>query len=190
MFLVLIHLKRSLDTIISIAIYDSPPPRGLAKVGGNGLLSYLRPRIQSICKNLYPTNPKAVDDNLCDGILRDSLDPGAINVMISGSKLPPPRTANELLGAEFGSSKSKPTSTVKQGTFDGPVLVAQGILDPLNDALGRAESLGKLRSGITVSKIDGGHCPHDELPDIIANEITSWIATSVWIDSEKSLTKV
>ena len=64
------------------------------------MLAYLQPQIQSICKNLYPTNPDAVDNNLCSGILRgDSLDPGAINVMISGSKLPPPRTANELLGA-------------------------------------------------------------------------------------------
>ena len=89
---------------------------------------YLRPRIQSICKNLYPTNPDAVDDILCGGILRDSLDSGAINVMISGSKLPPPRTANELLGADFGSCKNRDLvktydSRFKEGTFDGPVLV-------------------------------------------------------------------
>ena len=63
-------------------------------------IALLQLQIQSICKNLYPTNPDAVDNNLCSGILRgDSLDPGAINVMISGSKLPPPRTVNELLGA-------------------------------------------------------------------------------------------
>ena len=124
-------------------------------------MAYLRPQIQSICRNLYPTNPSAVDDKLCDGILRDSLDPGAINVMISGSKLPPPRTANELLGADFGSSKTKVSSNVEEGTFDGPVLVAQGILDPLNDARGRADLLGELRSGITISRMNGGHCPHD-----------------------------
>ena len=148
----------------------SPPPRDIAKYGGNGLLAYLRPRIQSICTNLYPTNPAAVDNNLCDGILRDSLDPGAINVMISGSKLPPPRTANELLGADFGSSTSKnkissssssSPQVVRERTFDGPVLVAQGILDPLNDAKGRADMLDDLRMGITVSRMDAGHCPHD-----------------------------
>jgi pimeloyl-ACP methyl ester carboxylesterase len=65
-----------------------PIPRPIARAFGNGLLSYLRPRIQSICKNLYPTNPAAVDEALCSNILRDSLDPGAINVMVSGSKLP------------------------------------------------------------------------------------------------------
>ncbi len=132
----------------------------VANVGGEGLLWYLRPRIQSICVNLYPTNPTAVDNTLCSGILRDSLDPGAINVMISGSKLPPPRTANELLGADFGSSINKEynknQTIFNESTFDGPVLVAQGFLDPLNDAKGRAEMFGGLRDGITVNPINAG----------------------------------
>ena len=101
----------------------SPPSRLIATVGGEGLLWYLRPRIQSICANLYPANPAAEDDILCDGILRDSLDPGVINVMISGSKHPPPRTANELLGAEFGSSINNEYNRVQtrfsETIFDG-----------------------------------------------------------------------
>ncbi len=132
----------------------------VANIGGEGLLWYLRPRIQSICVNLYPTNPAAVDDTLCNGILRDSLDPGAINVMISGSKLPPPRTANELLGADFGSSINKEyvqdQTAFTESTFAGPVLVAQGFLDPLNDAKGRAEMFGALRDGIVVNPINAG----------------------------------
>jgi pimeloyl-ACP methyl ester carboxylesterase len=148
----------------------SPPlPGTAARVFGNGLLWYLRPRIQSICKNLYPTNPSAVNENLVKSILRDSLDPGAINVMISGSKLPPPRTANELLGADYGSSGGK------EGRWTGPVLVAQGMLDPLNDAKTRASMLGDLREGITVTPIDAGHCPHDELPEDVANAIDTWM---------------
>jgi len=162
----------------------SPPSRQIASVGGAGLLWYLRPRIQSICKNLYPTDPTAVDDILCAGILRDSLDPGAINVMISGTKLPPPRTANELLGATFGSAKNRVYKTTfqsrfKEGTFDGPVLVAQGMLDPLNDAKGRAAMLGDLREGIKVDPINGGHCPHDELPAEMAKSISSWLTNDV-----------
>ena len=128
-----------------------------------------------------------MDDNLCGGILRDSLDPGAINVMISGSKLPPPRTANELLGADFGSSKSREalqfSSTVQEGSFDGPVLVAQGILDPLNDSKGRANMLESLRAGITVKRMDGGHCPHDELPGITAQNVINWMEDSVWTEA-------
>mmetsp|Transcript_18487 Transcript_18487/g.23263 ORF Transcript_18487/g.23263 Transcript_18487/m.23263 type:complete len:107 (+) Transcript_18487:193-513(+) len=99
--------------------------------------------------------------------------------MISGSKLPPPRTANELLGADFGSPKSKGSSRVNEGSFDGPVLVAQGILDPLNDARERANMLEKLRPGITVSRMDAGHCPHDELPATTAQFISKWMETSM-----------
>jgi pimeloyl-ACP methyl ester carboxylesterase len=152
-----------------------PIARPFARVFGNGLLYYLRPRIQSICKNLYPTNPAAVDSVLCEGILRDSLDPGAVNVMISGSKLPPPRTANELLGADFGSALSERGSdSVKEGMWTGPVLVAQGMLDPLNDATSRANMFRALRKGITISPINAGHCPHDELPSDVASAIVSW----------------
>ena len=156
----------------------------MASIGGTALLWYLRPRIQSICRNLYPTNPGAVDDILCGGILRDSLDPGAINVMISGSKLPPPRTANELLGADFGSSKNRGYETsflskYKEGTFDGPVLVAQGVLDPLNDAKDRAELLRKLRKGIKIDSLNAGHCPHDELPGDIAKSISKWMINDI-----------
>ena len=153
----------------------SPPlPRPAARAFGNGLLWYLRPRIQSICKNLYPTNPSAVNEELCQSILRDSLDPGAINVMISGSKLPPPRTANELLGADYGSAKNAGGG---EGRWTGPVLVAQGVLDPLNDAKTRAAMLGDLREGITVTPIDAGHCPHDEKPDEVADAIRRWMQT-------------
>lgn len=128
-----------------------------------------------------------MDDILCSGILRDSLDPGAINVMVSGSRLPPPRTANELLGADYGSAKSKQSLQVQQKSFDGPVLVAQGVLDPLNDAKTRADLLGNLREGIVVSRMDGGHCPHDELPETTAKFIASWIEDYVWSAQKSSV---
>ena len=96
--------------------------------------------------------------------------------MISGSKLPPPRTANELLGAEFGSARShsKEDSSIiaaAEGMWEGKTLVAQGFLDPLNDAKARARLFGELRKGITVKPINAGHCPHDELDEDVANAI-------------------
>jgi len=147
----------------------SPPPRPVGRAFGNVLLSYLRPRIQSICANLYPTNPAAVNDSLCDNIRRDSLDPGAINVMMAGAKLPTPRSANELLHAEFGGPSEEECS------FSGPVLVAQGVLDPLNDSQDRLERLGAMRNGITMDPIQAGHCPHDELPESVAASISKWV---------------
>lgn len=100
--------------------------------------------------------------------------------MISGSKLPPPRTANELLGSDFGSARShsKEDSSIisaAEGYWTGRTLVAQGILDPLNDAKTRSQLLGALRSGIDVSPITAGHCPHDELPDEVAGAIAAWM---------------
>lgn len=167
-------------TIAQATISDSlglcsPPPKAVATFGGKALLWYLRPRIQSICTNLYPSNPAAVDDTLCSNILRDSLDPGALNVMISGSKLPPPRTANELLNADFGNYASP-----SQTTFSGPVLICQGMIDPLNDATGRAYMFQSLREGIDLTPLDdGGHCPHDEQPLEVANAISNWIDSLV-----------
>jgi hypothetical protein len=58
--------------------------------------------------------------------------------------------------------------------WEGPVLVAQGFLDPLNDAVGRSKSIGGMRLGITVDPINGGHCPHDEMPGEVATSILKW----------------
>jgi pimeloyl-ACP methyl ester carboxylesterase len=151
---------------------DRPLPRFVARAFGEGLLAYLRPQIQSICVNLYPTNPDAVDSELCENIRRDSLDPGAINVMIAGSKLPTPRTYNEVIAADFGRTKD---TSLLESIFTGPVLVAQGILDPLNDAKGRAAMLGTLRKGVKSVPLQGGHCPHDEIPEEVAGAIAEWM---------------
>lgn len=171
------------DTVKSMSIAEAtvalklppctPPPRPVARLFGNVLLSYLRPNIQSICRNLYPTNPSAVDDILVNDIERDSLDPGAINVMMAGAKLPPPRTSNELLGGRFGGKKSIENGIV-ESYFDGPVLIAQGVLDPLNNSTDRMNRFHSLREGIDVAPIQAGHCPHDELPIEIAQSIANW----------------
>jgi pimeloyl-ACP methyl ester carboxylesterase len=156
----------------------NPPPRPVARIFGNALLSYLRPNIQPICRNLYPTNPAAVDEFLVEGIERDSLDPGAINVMMAGAKLPPPRSANELLGADFGVVNNvNGGQGFSESTFDGPVLIAQGILDPLNNATDRMNRFHALRDGIDIAPIPAGHCPHDELPGDVANSIANWMST-------------
>lgn len=176
------YYRRSVSTVAQITATGrlqtcNPPLRPIARIVGNVLLSYLRPNIQSICRNLYPTNPSAVDDFLVGEIERDSLDPGAINVMMAGAKLPPPRTANELLGAEFGVESIDDTALVSESTFDGPVLIAQGILDPLNNATDRMNRYHALRDGIDVAPIQAGHCPHDELPREVAKSIADWMST-------------
>ncbi len=132
------------------------------QLSGKFLVSLLRPRIEPICKWLYPTNPNYVtESNLTSAILRDSLDPGASDVFASGAKLPPPLTLNTLLRE-----------------YDGPVLLAQGILDPLNNATQRADDFEFIRGlsgkNVQVERLNLGHCPMDEDGRLVANKILNW----------------
>jgi hypothetical protein len=90
-----------------------------------------------------------MDEAPCESILRYSLYPGAINVIKSGGKLPPTRMANELLAADFGGVAAREGS-ITESTFDGPVLISTGVLDPLNDARDRTMRFGALRKGISI----------------------------------------
>lgn len=92
-------------------------------------------------------------------ILRDSNDPGATDVIAAGGKLPTPRPMNDILRE-----------------FKGPVLIAQGALDPLNDAKKRAEQFKNIRQGVSVDLLQLGHCPMDERPDLVARSIMTWAA--------------
>ncbi len=89
---------------------------------------------------------------------RDSEDPGAADVIAAGGKLPPSRTMNDLLSI-----------------YQGPVLVCQGVLDPLNNATRRAEQFLTIRTGITADLLQLGHCPMDENAHLVASSIRRWL---------------
>lgn len=135
----------------------------LLQLVGKGIFSLLQPRIEPTSAWLYPKFPGRVTekswytDSVVDTILRDSSDPGASDVIAAGGKLPAPVTMNQLLAV-----------------YQGPVLIAQGILDPLNDAKSRALNFGKVRSLVDVELLELGHCPMDEDPRAIAEKITTW----------------
>jgi pimeloyl-ACP methyl ester carboxylesterase len=136
----------------------SAPPNALLSMISAGLFLYLKSRIRSTCQRVYPTRPDRVDDGLADNILRDCLDPGALGIFNAGAKLPMSRSANEML-AKFG----------------GPVLVAQGLLDPLNNAPARAKQFKEAYSNVEVVEIDGGHCPHHEMAEEVCTAISAFI---------------
>lgn len=56
----------------------------------------------------------------------------------------------------------------------GPVLLAQGALDPLNNATQRAIGFGNIRKDVTINLLPLGHCPMDENPAMVANSIVHW----------------
>lgn len=139
-----------------------PLPNFLLSTGGKALFAYLQPSIGSICKNVYPDNPDAVDERLTANIFRDSNDPGALGVLTAGASLPPPRTKNELF-EEYG----------------GPVLVTQGVNDPLGGGT------AKTRFGlyetvlpddiVTAVALEAGHCPMHEAPAEVNSAIRDWL---------------
>jgi hypothetical protein len=58
--------------------------------------------------------------------------------------------------------------TVQCREYSGPVLIAQGALDPLNDAPTRAGIFKGIREGVTVDLLPLGHCPMDEDPKMVS----------------------
>ncbi len=58
--------------------------------------------------------------------------------------------------------------------YTGPVLIAQGALDPLNNAPARAKQFEGIRPGVWVRLLDLGHCPMDEGPGQMAASVVEW----------------
>ena len=58
--------------------------------------------------------------------------------------------------------------------YNGPVLLAQGRLDPLNNATMRAEAFLQIREDIQADLLPLGHCPMDEDGRLVADSIISW----------------
>jgi pimeloyl-ACP methyl ester carboxylesterase len=59
--------------------------------------------------------------------------------------------------------------------YQGPVLILQGVLDPLNNAQKRADDLEEAIPLATKVCIDAGHCPHDEVPEKVNDAIADFV---------------
>ena len=84
-------------------------------------------------------------------------------------KLPPPRSMNSVLQE-----------------YPGPVLIAQGALDPLNDAVARARQFSLIRPGVHATLMQLGHCPHDEDGAQVAECVMLWAIKEDIIRSSRS----
>jgi pimeloyl-ACP methyl ester carboxylesterase len=131
------------------------------------MFSILQPRIEQMLVWLYPSNPSVVKTGLAGGILRDSQDPGASDVIAAGGKLPTPRPMNDIFRE-----------------YTGPVLIAQGALDPLNDAKSRANIFKGIREGVTLDLLPLGHCPMDENPKMVRNMLCNAMLSYADIDTD------
>lgn len=120
-------------------------------------------RKSQIRRTLYQVyrNREAVTDELVEMLYQPSCDPGARQVFASILTAPPGPSPSDLLPK-----------------VELPVLVIWGADDPWTPITGakiyeQAKENGK---NIKIVPISGaGHCPHDEVPDIVNHQIIEWL---------------
>lgn len=147
------------------------PYRPVPLLGRNGLdlfgtvvVRAVYPQIERRLSLIYANRPSNADPALIRSVQEGAASPGSPNVVGSGQKLAPNRPLNELLKEPHG--------------FGGPVLVLTGADDRVSSpavARRRAELFSRLRKGVDAVLVEeAGHCPHDETPDIVAEEVWRW----------------
>ncbi|KAK6926363.1 Alpha/beta hydrolase fold-1 [Dillenia turbinata] len=131
---------------------------GVAWLGAQLLLPYLRLTLRDTVKSCYPTKPERADDWLTKEMLRASYDPGTVVVLES----------------IFGFNLSIPLNFLLEG-FEGRVLVIQGMNDPITNSKYKVAMLREYCIDVTVQELDAGHCPHDELPEDVNSILREWV---------------
>lgn len=132
-------------------------------ITGTFLYNRIRQKSQ-IRRTLYQVyrNREAVTDELVDILYTPSCDPGAQQVFASILTAPPGPTPEELL----------PKIT-------RPLLVIWGTHDPWTPITGAKIYEQACENGQDIKIVpipDAGHCPHDEVPDVVNAQIVAWLA--------------
>ncbi|WP_017318040.1 alpha/beta fold hydrolase [Mastigocladopsis repens] len=135
-----------------------------SRVTGAFVFNRVRQKAQ-IRRTLYQVyrNREAVSDELVELLYAPSCDPGAQQVFASILTAPPGPSPTELLPK-----------------VERPLLVIWGADDPWTPITGakiyeQARENGK---DIKIVPIPGaGHCPHDEVPDVVNYQILDWLAS-------------
>ncbi|CAK8575378.1 unnamed protein product [Lathyrus sativus] len=127
-------------------------------LGSRIILFYLRLRIQELVKQCYPTKIERADDWLINEMLRASYDPGVPVVLES----------------IFSFNLSIPLNYLLEDVKE-KVIVIQGMKDPISDSNATVAMLKEHCDSVIIKKIDAGHCPHDEVPELVNSIICDWI---------------
>ncbi|WP_287129915.1 alpha/beta fold hydrolase [Candidatus Cyanaurora vandensis] len=114
-----------------------------------------RSRIRRTLLQVYK-DPRNVNDELVEDIYQPSCDPGAPRVFARVFSTPQGRTLTELLAV-----------------LQVPLLLLWGDLDPWMTA-GRATRIQSLYPQATLVSLQAGHCPHDECPELVNQELLRW----------------
>lgn len=120
---------------------------------------YLRNR-KTIRKTLAKVyfDPQAISDELVENIYRPAFDKGAYGVFAS----------------MFSSPKGKKVD-VLLGQLRCPLLQLWGEKDPWINAHDRSAKFHQYYDKIDEVFLEAGHCPHDEVPDQVNQQLRDWV---------------
>lgn len=118
--------------------------------------------VRSVLLQVY-RNPEAVDEDLVQMIYKPSCDEGALEAFVSILTGPPGPRPQDLLPQ-----------------ISAPILVLWGTDDPFTPCDGPVGRFFKgeaeRRSEMEFVALEGvGHCPHDEVPDLVHQHLMPWL---------------
>lgn len=113
--------------------------RWIRTLAGRFILRSLQGRVARTLNIVYPTNRLDENSKLPQEIMRASYDYGAAGVISSGLISPRARSYTALLE-----------------NYDGPLLIFNGLLDPLGNVRSRTTILRDLYQRATVKTVDAG----------------------------------
>lgn len=119
-------------------------------------------RIQSVLKSVY-INPSNVDDYLVESITRPADDPNAGEVYYR-------------LMSRFMSNQSKYTLDSVLSKLSCPLLLVWGDLDPWMGPA-KAIRIKEFYPNTSLVNLQAGHCPHDEVPELVNKALLDWLST-------------
>lgn len=119
-------------------------------------------RIVSVLKNVY-INSSNVDDYLVESITQPASDPKAGEVYYR-------------LMTRFMSNQRKYTLDSLLSKLSCPLLLIWGDLDPWVGPT-KAMKIKEFYPNATVVNLQAGHCPHDEVPELVNKALLDWLST-------------
>ncbi|KAL8091397.1 pheophytinase, chloroplastic isoform X2 [Apium graveolens] len=129
-------------------------------------------RIVSVLKSVYK-NTTNVDDYLVDSIIKPATDPNAGEVYYR-------------LMTRFMSNQRKYTLDSVLSNLSCPLLLLWGDLDPWVGPA-KAISIKEFYPKTSVVNLQAGHCPHDEVPELVNKGLIDWMSSLQFTSPVKSL---
>ncbi|XP_050128056.1 pheophytinase, chloroplastic-like [Malus sylvestris] len=120
-------------------------------------------RVESVLKSVYK-NTANVDDYLVESIIMPAADPNAGEVYYR-------------LMTRFMTNQTKYTLDSVLSKLSCPLLLVWGDLDPWVGPA-KANSIKAFYPNTTLVNLQAGHCPHDEVPELVNTALLDWLSTS------------